>query len=388
MLIDACIVLLVIGTVYRSWGSGFVRQFCGSLGFFGGLLLGRLLESHTVHFNNGSDGQAVLAVLTILAVALVGLTAGEYLGLSLKRRLLKFRANRADNVFGSLLTAVSVLLSVWLLAAVISSLPPNGLQAAGEKSRIVSGLNRLLPPAPRVLAGIGKLVDPNGFPDVFIGNEPIPRGNIDLPALGDLATAVNATKDSVVRLEGQGCGGIVSGSGFVVRDGLIATNAHVVAGIRQTYVQDVNGTHKGQVVWFDPDLDLAVMRVPDLGGKPLKFDTATAPPGTPAAIVGYPSGGAFKAGPAAILSKIKASGHDIYGRGLTIRDIYEVKGTVIPGNSGGPLVGKDGRVLGVIFAESTSYEHVGYVLTATKVAAEVQQAASRQQPVSTGSCAE
>ena len=89
-----------------------------------------------------------------------------------------------------------------------------------------------------------------------------------------------------------------------------------------------------------------------------------------------------------MLAEFNAVGRNIYGSGHTVRDVYEIQANVIPGNSGGPLVGADGRVIGVVFAESTSYNHVGYSLTTSQVSGELKQAAGRTQAVSTGSCAE
>jgi S1-C subfamily serine protease len=206
--------------------------------------------------------------------------------------------------------------------------------------------------------------------------------------LGDLQKAVNLDKDSVVKVAGQGCGGIVEGSGFIVEPGLIATNAHVVAGIRHPYVQDANGEHGGSVIWFDPNLDFAVVRVSNLAGKPLLISSKAAESGTPAAVVGYPGGGAFNASSAAVLDSFTASGRNIYGKGNTNREVYEIQADVIPGNSGGPLIDKTGTVIGVIFAESTSYKHVGYALTTPAVTSAIAQAVRHNQPVSTGKCAE
>jgi S1-C subfamily serine protease len=387
MLVDLIIVLLVVAAVYRSRLNGFVRQACATVGFFGGLLIGRALEPYTVNLSHTTSTRGFIAGITLLAVALLGMTAGEYLGISLKNRLVKIKLNRVDNSLGSVLTAVSVLFSLWLLATVAMSFP-SSFQTQIKHSHIIAGLNDVLPPAPTVIADISRLINPNGFPDVFIGSEPIPRGDVNLPALGELSTAVNADKDSVVRVQGQGCGGIVSGSGFVVRDGLIVTNAHVVAGISEPYVQDANGTHRGEAIWFDSKLDLAILKVSGLAGQPLPFAVQKATSGQATAVLGYPGGGKFMAGPAAVLDELTASGHDIYGRGHTLRDIYEIKATIIPGNSGGPLIDKTGHVLGVVFAESTSYKKVGYTLTNSQVTGEIQQAVDRNKIVSTGQCAE
>lgn len=389
MLVDLFILLFIGVAAYRSRRSGFVRQFFGTVGFFGGLLLGRLVEPHIINLVSSSGSRIIVAAICMLGFALVFLTLGELLGLKLKLRLLRIKTkyvNRIDNSFGVVLTVATLVFSFWLLAAVLTSLPDNGFQNAIKQSRIIAGLNRVLPPAPTIIADLGSLIDPNGFPDVFVGNEPIPRGNVNLPELGEFEEVVNNTKESVVRLEGQGCGGIVTGSGFVVRDQLIATNAHVVAGIKKLFVQDTNGNHRGEVVWFDPNLDFAVVRVKNLSGKPLDFNTDKVEHGTPAVVLGYPGDGDFDAKAAAILDQIKASGRDIYGKGHTLRDVYEVKASIIPGNSGGPVIGVDGRVIGVIFAESTTYQNTGYAITASKASQEVSEAANRTKPVDTGQC--
>jgi S1-C subfamily serine protease len=104
--------------------------------------------------------------------------------------------------------------------------------------------------------------------------------------------------------------------------------------------------------------------------------------------MGYPGGGPFDAGPAAVMDEFVATGRNIYGSGNTDRNVYELQANVIPGNSGGPLVNVSGTVIGIVFAESTTYNHVGYALTTPQVQTEVTHAENRNTTVSTGSCAE
>jgi S1-C subfamily serine protease len=385
MLVDLIIVLVVGLSIHRNWGGGFLRPFWASLGFFGGLVLGRLLETFTLKLFHTPDGRAIVTVVSIFGPALLGLSLGELVGLKLKIRSNNHpKLNIVDNVLGSLLTAASILLSVWLGAAILSTLPASGLKDQVNKSHIIKWLDDILPSAPHLISDLGQLVDPNGFPDVFIGSEPIPKGNVNLPSLGSLEGVVNADKNSVVRIQGLGCGGIVSGSGFVVSDDLVATNAHVVAGIANPIVEDTNGRHKVQVVDFDPKLDFAVLKVQGLAGKPLTINTGSIKSKTPGAVLGYPGGGNFMAGSAAVLEQFNASGHDIYGNGVTLRSVYEIQANVIPGNSGGPLINAEGQVIGVVFAESTSYQHVGYALATPKVSSEIHQAEESGVTVSTG----
>jgi S1-C subfamily serine protease len=392
MLIDVLIVIFIISSLFRGHEIGFVRQSCSTLGFFGGLFFGAWLQQYTVGLAHTDLSRSLIAALTTLGCAIILLTVGEYIGTMVKHKLLNRirarHANNLDNWLGSALAVVSVLVSVWLIASALVSLPISGLQTPIEKSQIIRELDNLLPDAPNVIASLGRLIDPNGFPQVFIGGEPAPRSNINLPSLGTLQAAVKKDQASVVKIEGQGCGGIVEGSGFVAGNGLVATNAHVVAGISKPFVQDTNGNRSAKVVWFDPNLDFAVLRVNNLAGKSLPLASNLATPGTAAAIIGYPGGGGLTASPAAVLDRFTATGRNIYNQAGTKRDVYELRATVIPGNSGGPIIAKDGSVIGVVFAESTAYQQVGYALTMPQVLHELHEVNSTSSAVSTGSCAD
>jgi S1-C subfamily serine protease len=388
MVVDILIVLFAVSALYRGWEIGFVRQLGSTAGFFGGLFLGAWLEPHTVNLVHSQASRIVVTLGTTLGCALVLLTVGEYIGVRLKHKALRMRINILDNSFGAVLGVISLLLSAWLIAAILNSLPSASLRTELHYSRILTRLNKHLPTAPTIVADLGHLIDPNGFPQVFIGNEPTPPANISLPTASDLRAAVTRDQASVVKVEGQGCGGVVEGSGFVVASDEVATNAHVVAGIRQPYVQDGHGMRRATVIWFDPELDFAVLRVGNLAGPKLLIASSQAPAGTPAAVLGYPGGGPFTAGQASVLDEFMATGRDIYGQGTTNRNVYEIHADVRPGNSGGPLVNQDGSVIGVVFAQSSSYQNVGYALTTNKIISEISQATAQSQPVSTGQCAE
>lgn len=385
---DVIIIILAISAFLRGRELGFVRQLCSTIGFFVGLYFGAvLLQPHTVQLVHSPLSQSLVTIATTLGSALVFLIIGEYLGIHAKQRLRVWKVNGLDVIFGGLLGIVSFLLIVWLSAAILETLPYQTIQREIRYSYIITRLNRILPPAPNVIANLGQLIDPNGFPQVFIGEAPGPPTNVPQPSLGTLQAAVTKDQASVVKIEGQGCGGIVEGSGFVVGTNLIATNAHVVAGIRQPYVLDADGTHTAQPIWFDPNLDFAVLKVNNLAGDPLVFSGSNIPRGTAAAVLGYPGGGNFEADPAAVLDEFTATGRNIYNQSETERDVYEIRAKVVPGNSGGPLILKDGSVAGVVFAESTKYPRIGYALTNDQVTREINQARAQDRPVDTGSCA-
>jgi S1-C subfamily serine protease len=387
LLIDGLILAFAISSFYRGRTLGFVRQICAAIGFFGGLFFGAWLQPHVAQHIEGDLNRAVATLSCTIGFAFVFLLFGEAAGLYAKNKLKVRPVDHYDNALGSVVNILSMLVSTWLLAAVITALPLPNIRVMLQDSYIIRGLNSALPAAPHVIANIGHLIDPNGFPQVFIGNEPQPGRLANLPPLGDFKAVVASSRNSVVKIEGLGCGGVIDGSGFIVGPDLIATNAHVVAGIKHPYVTDQNGTHRAATVFFDPNKDFAVLRAKGLTGKQLSLAGETIKNDTPAVTLGYPGGGDFTAGPAVVLDSILARGRNIYNQGISVRQVYELTADVAPGNSGGPLITRDGKVVGVVFAESTTYQHIGYALTTPSLQKSIVQASSTNQPVNTGLCA-
>jgi S1-C subfamily serine protease len=84
-----------------------------------------------------------------------------------------------------------------------------------------------------------------------------------------------------------------------------------------------------------------------------------------------------------------AEGRDIYNANLVTRQIYVLQAIVRPGNSGGPLVDTQGRVLGMVFATSAGQSDQAYALTDDEIANDLAQAQKSQTEVNTAqySCA-
>jgi S1-C subfamily serine protease len=191
----------------------------------------------------------------------------------------------------------------------------------------------------------------------------------------------------VVRIVGQACGEIQSGSGFVVAPNEIATNAHVVAGVAVPQVQEQGGgTQPASVVLFDPEMDLAVLRIAEAPGPVLPLLGSQAERGAGGAVLGFPGGGDLQGERAAVRRPIDAVGRDIYGAGTVVRKVYELQATVEPGDSGGPFVLPDGRVAGIVFAASTTDDGVGYAIASIAAADDIGRAVDLTAPVSTGAC--
>jgi S1-C subfamily serine protease len=139
------------------------------------------------------------------------------------------------------------------------------------------------------------------------------------------------------------------------------------------------------VVLFDPERDVAILYVPRLALPPL--GQASAGGGTQGAAIGYPGGLAETVSPAVVNGQVRAEGRDIYGQNLVVRSIWILQANVQPGNSGGPLVDLNGKVIGVIFAASTSIQGQAYALTDAEVQPDIDQAQGQTQPVAVGPCA-
>ena len=281
-----------------------------------------------------------------------------------------------DTLGGLALGAVAGAAIVWVAGAVALHLPgQRELRQEVQRSRILRELNERVPPS-RLLDAIAR-VDP------FLSiTGPEPRVDPPDPALLR-SPAVKAAQASVLRITGSACGLGVSGSGWVAAPELVVTNAHVVAGMDDPRVDRRDGNYRDAVVVaFDPKDDIAVLRVPGLGARPLQAVEPRA--GRAVAILGYPENGAFTATPGRIGQTSTVLTEDAYGRGPVQRLITTLRGNVRRGNSGGPAVDFDGNVQTTIFASRVGVEGQGYGVPTRLVREELAGASGR--PVDTGPC--
>lgn len=386
-LVDLFIVVVIVLAAAHGLTQGAALQVLSFGGFWVGLLVGAALAPVFSGFVSSSFGTAFVSLLTFLGFALVGGAIGRYAGTHAWGALQRRRLGAPDSVIGAAVAVLAALAAVWLVAILLTAGPTPNVARAVNDSAIVRALTERLPPAPSVFSRLQGFISTTPFPRVFEGLEPIPAGPVDVPGDPVVQAAVQAAGASTVRVSGLGCGGIQTGSGFVAGPGLVVTNAHVIAGIDAPQVEDRNGSHRATAVLFDPNLDVAVLRTSGLAGGPLPILRGDVGRGQGGAVLGYPGGAGFGAGPAAVLREFSAVGRDIYGRAITRRNVYQLQASVRQGNSGGPFVRQDGTVLGVIFAASTSDQNVGYALTSLEVVSRVDQAGASTTEVDTGPCA-
>jgi len=156
----------------------------------------------------------------------------------------------------------------------------------------------------------------------------------------------------------------VGGSGFVIKGGLVMTNAHVVSDSRRVLIHFENDPtpHEAEVVHLGHDCDLALIRPRDpsalSGIAPLSFG-GLPQLGSSVETLGYPSGGLRISSTHGVVSRIEAqlyvhSGIDGHLAGQT-------DAAINPGSSGGPVI-QNGRVVGVAFETNAELQGAGYFI--------------------------
>lgn len=385
-LLDLIILALLIAAIVRGLMQGGALQIFPLVGFVAGLAIGAALAPLAAGFIDGQFSKAMVTLATIFGSAVLVSAGARHFGVIAYEAIHRRRLGALDAIVGGGVSAITMLIGIWLLAAMFADFSAKPVSNAIHSSAIVRGVTNIMPPAPRILARIQRILDSSGFPDVFAELEPAPVAPVNPPSNPEVRAAFNAAGPSTVRVTGPGCGGIKTGSGFVAAPGFVVTNAHVVAGLDRIIAEDLGGRHRAIPVLFDPDLDLSVLRVTGLSGEPLAIFRSSVRRGTGGAVLGYPEGGPLKGGSAAVLREMNAVGRDIYGRELTRRLIYQLQAEVRSGNSGGPFVQSDGDVIGVVFSSSATDSNVAYALHGRDVAARVDAAKTRQTEVDTGPC--
>jgi S1-C subfamily serine protease len=373
--LDWIILAVVAGTALLGLWQGLTLSVLSAAGVIFGALVGARLAPHLLPDGSQSPYTPLAALLGAAAMAVLLELVGSSVGFAVKRRLRASPLRLLDSLGGLAFGCLFGLVLVWILAAVAQQLPGQlELRRDVQRSAVIRELNDVVPPR-RVLRALAR-VDP--FPSIAgpapAVDPPDPRVVRD--------RAIRSALPSVVRVLGTACGLGISGSGWAAGPNLVVTNAHVVAGQRDTTVDSVVGDPQpARAVVFDTKNDIAVLRVGGLGVDTLPQSEARE--AAPVAIAGYPESGPLAAVPGRIGQTASVLSEDAYGRGPVVRRITSFRGKVRRGNSGGPLIDREGRVVGTVFASRTG-SNAGYAVPPDIVADALGKA---REPVSTGPCA-
>ena len=382
-IVDVLIIIFVLALAAVGYERGLIRSALPLVGFVVGAAIGGRLGPELLA---GGSESAYAPVITVVSGVLLGAAfavALEGVGSVLHRRAgMGQAAGTLDGAGGAVLLGALGLLVAWAFGAVALHAPGSGattVRSAVQRSAILGALNDVLPPSGPLL-NVLRRVDPTPSiegPEANVG-APDPKIAFD--------PDVERAGGSVVKVLGTSCGLGVEGSGWVVGPGLVATNAHVVAGEQDTTVTSPVGGAElaADAVFYEPADDLALLRVSGLTLPALRL--AQDPrSGTAAAILGYPENGPFTVAPARLGTTGEVASQDSYGRGPVRRRMTSFRGEVRSGNSGGPVVDADGDVLTTVFGSEQGGGPPGGLGVPNDVVSAALE--GRLAPTGTGPCA-
>ena len=383
--------LLIIVLCVAAFASGFRRGLSWVGPSLVGLVVGILIGAAAAPalagvFTKRADVEPLLTTGFFLTIVLIVQGVGTTVGFRLRGRTLRTRFAGWDSALGAAFAIVGVLAGSWYLGLTFSQSPWVGLDQQIQGSAIEQALDHIAPRPPGFLAQLENALRNNQFPNPFAALAPSTPPPVAIPPLENTPGIRLAARDTA-KVVAFGCGGAEAGSSWPIGDGDVITNAHVVAGSQSVEVNTTDGSsHPATVVFFDPNVDVAILKVDNFTEAALPTATSDPARGVSGAVIGYPGGGTEKVVPGAVSGTEQARGYNIYNSQLVTRDIEVLSSTIIPGNSGGPFVDSAGVVQGLVFAASTTNNDEGYALTISQIAPDIAAGRGATSAVSTQSC--
>lgn len=385
--LDLVIVLAAAGAAFGGWRLGFLARVVSWVGLALGLMVAARFLPAAVRAFEGPDptSKLMIAGVVLLGGAFVGQGVGLLLGSSLRRFVPVGPVRVVDSAVGGLVGTLGVLAALWLLLPAIADVP-GAVARQARTSVITRALDTSLPAPPDTLKALRRVVGETNFPRVFEALRPAPVTGPPPASTGIDPAILDRVAGSTVKISGVACSRTQEGSGFSAAPDTVVTNAHVVAGHRpgRTSVERPDGrSFPATVVVFDPERDLAVLRVPGLSQAPLAVGEGKV--GDRGAVMGHPGGQAqLRIAPAAIRQRVDAVGRDLYDARTTQRDVFILAAALRPGDSGAALVNQAGEVMGVAFAIAPDQPGTAYAVTNKELRAVL--AVPRANGVSPGPC--
>lgn len=385
-LLDAVLAIVILLYVIAGISKGFFISLGTLAGFIAGVAAAVIVAPWAA--TQVPDNWYIFAI--VIAV-IVCLSLGQWLGF-LVGRWMRSVSDRTplktvERLLGGLLNFVIAVLLIVVLSLTLKPLGMPAVSHALSDSKIVSTLERNVPQSwKNTINGVrNDVLTDARIPEIT--SLMYPQAQAPTQQLEN--AALEQASQSVVQILGaaEQCGYTSEGSGFVIDDALVATNAHVVAGVTEPVVQDREGnTYQGTVVYANQAQDIAFIRInEDFSLTPLPLGQEVAS-GTDVSFMGYPAGGPFDARPATVQGLGYSRTVDsTTGRENPSRLVYQLAAHVEQGNSGGPVLDENGVVVAQIFAKSTEGES-GYAIPASVISDALTAAQGLTQPFDTGQC--
>ena len=276
--VDLVVIALALLAAISGWRHGMAVALLSFVGVLGGAIIGVRVAPLLAEDINNPNTRVIVSVAVVVMLVVLGETTGVFLGRRVRDRITGEHFLAVDSTLGSILQALAVVVAAWLVALPLASASLPGIAAGVRGSQVLSAVDAVMPTAAKQLpAELRQLLDNSGFPDVL---SPFARTPVTATGPPDAAlvhsAAVATAQPSVLKIRGKApsCQRQLEGSGFVIAPELVMTNAHVVAGTDSTAVEVTGRKDRitdmpARVVYYDPKVDVAVLRVPNLTAKPL-----------------------------------------------------------------------------------------------------------------------
>ena len=385
-LLDVILVIVLIGFLAVGLRKGLWVTVGGAAGF----LVGAVAAFFAMPLVAEWVSDPVWRVVAVLAAAVVLVVAGHALGTTAGAEVQRLFRSPTLHTLGSLVGGlVNLVVAAFVIAALSFSVSAMGFPTINQhmkQSAVLQGINSVVPERTEAwFAQLRTAVMESDIPEIA---QPLVPSSAELPDDVELTEAAEHSAAAVGRISGvaEHCGQSQTGTGFAISPTRVVTNAHVIAGVAEPSVEMASGeVVTGRTVYFDPAEDLAVLAVDPLDVPALEIGEP-ADAGATGYVMGFPAGGPFVAGPAIVQARDVSRINDIYGGSPSELEIYQLNADVRQGNSGGPLVDEQGRVIGVVFARAVEGSAVGFALTAQQAGEVLTDPESFTETVSTGQC--
>lgn len=275
LVVDAIILLILVFALWGGWRQGAFTSLLSTVGVVAGLVIGAAAAPFVMGLTDSTALRFLLAIGTVVLLIGVGNLIGSHLGHSIRDRI-RFRSSRIlDSLLGAIFQALATLIVLWLVAIPLATGMPGSVSSSIRESRILAFVDSNTPRGLETLPSkIAAMLTESGLPPLISPFDNRPILEVDAPNINvSNVELVESLRPSVINVMGDAgeCSRRLMGSGFVTAPDYVITNAHVVAGTDSVNLDTMIGVREAEVVFYDPDVDIAVLYSPGLGIDPLPW---------------------------------------------------------------------------------------------------------------------